>query len=268
VLALKLMLVPTFLLVVSLAGKSWRPAVAGSLAGLPLVTGPIMLFLAMEQGEVFASSAASSSLSGVLAAVAFSAGYANAAQRMSWLPCLAIALLAWGASVALLSVLPASFGMSLAVALVTLIFAPRSFPARVADSGVHAITQVELISRMLAGAVLTVAVTFASSALGAGWSGLLAVFPVLGSVLALFSHRTHGAASTGVLLHAMAMGAYSIAVFCGTLALTLPRLGIAGAFTVAVALTALVQALTRRLLRRGGVARHYDREALVVERPS
>ncbi|PAU51029.1 hypothetical protein [Pseudomonas sp. PICF141] len=50
----------------------------------------------------------------------------------------------------------------------------------------------KLLLRMLAGALLTLAVTLLASTVGERWSGLLAVFPVLGSVMAVFSQHTAG----------------------------------------------------------------------------
>ena len=71
-LALKLLLVPSFLLLVTLAGKRWGPSVAGWLAGLPVVAGPIMFVLAVEHGELFTAHAATAALSAVFASVTFS----------------------------------------------------------------------------------------------------------------------------------------------------------------------------------------------------
>jgi len=99
---------------------------------------------------------------------------------------------------------------------------------------------------MIAGALLTLAVTCAAGRLGQAWSGLLAVFPVLGSVLAVFTHRGQGAAHAARLLRAMATGLYAFATFCFTLSVSLPRLGIAQAFITATLLALLVQAVTRR----------------------
>lgn len=82
-LLLKLLLVPGFLLLLSLAGKRWGPSIAGWLAGLPVVAEPILFFLAVERGSAFASTAAISSLSAVFASVAFNVAYAHAAQRVS-----------------------------------------------------------------------------------------------------------------------------------------------------------------------------------------
>jgi hypothetical protein len=56
---------------------------------------------------------------------------------------------------------------------------------------------------------------------------------VLGSVLAVFSHRNHGATFVNVLLRSMATGMYSFATFFLTLALLLAEYGTATAFSVA-----------------------------------
>lgn len=59
---------------------------------------------------------------------------------------------------------------------------------------------------MLAGAWLTVAVTTLSASMGATWSGLLSVFPLLGIVLAVSAQRAHGADFVALLLRGMVIG--------------------------------------------------------------
>ena len=53
--AFKLTLVPFFILALSLAGRRWGTAVSGWLVALPVVAGPIVFFIVMEQGEAFAA---------------------------------------------------------------------------------------------------------------------------------------------------------------------------------------------------------------------
>lgn len=245
-LALKLLLVPAFLLLVSLAGKRFGPAVAGWLAGLPVVAGPILFFLAVERGVVFASGAAAVSLSAVLASVAFSLAYSHAGQRMAWPLALVVGLGGWGLAAVVLAELPVSVGLALAVSLLTLVIAPRLFPTVKVQPTGRSVTKVELACRMLAGACLTLAVTVAAGRLGPAWSGLLAVFPILGIVLAVFSHRSQGPAFAAALLRAMATGLYSFVAFCFVLSLALPPLGVAVAFTVASLASLAVQAVTLR----------------------
>jgi hypothetical protein len=245
-LALKLLLVPAFLLMVSLAGRRWGPQVAGWLAGLPVVAGPILFFLAIERGVGFAAEAAALSLSAVLASVSFSLAYAHAGLCKPWPLALLAGLLAWSAAAWALACLPVSPGLALAVSLVTLLVAPRLFPVVAVEASGRPTGQGELALRMLAGAVLTVGVTTAAAVLGPAWSGLLAVFPVLGIVLAVFSHRSQGAGFAAALLRAMATGLYAFAAFCFVLALSLPAWGTAWAFLAATLASLATQVATRR----------------------
>ena len=61
-LALKLFLVPACLALLSLAARAWGPRIAGWLAGLPIVAGPILFFLALERGTAFGAQAAGAAL--------------------------------------------------------------------------------------------------------------------------------------------------------------------------------------------------------------
>jgi hypothetical protein len=253
-LALKLLLVPAFLLIVSLAGKRWGASIAGWLAGLPVVAGPILFFIAMEQGVPFAARAAVLSLSAVFASLAFSLAYAHAAQRLAWPVALLAGLCAWGGAALglslLFSLLPASAPISLAIAALSLLVAPRLFPQAPVQAGAHQVGPVEIGCRMAAGAALTVAVTWVAGGVGTAWSGLLAVFPVLGGVLAVFSHRMQGAGFASALLRGMATGMASFVGFCFVLAMALPSLGVAAAFSLAALASLAVQAGTRRWLGR------------------
>ena len=245
---LKLILVPTFLLLLSIAGKRWGASVAGWLAGLPVVAGPILFFFAMEHGANFASDAASSALSAVLASVSFSVAYSQAALRMPWPPALLLGLLAWAIAALSLSALPASVVLSLIISLLTLVVAPLLFPVTGIKVSARSISAPELFCRMLAGAMLTVTVTLMSSTVGYRWSGLLSVFPVLGIVLAVFSHRTEGSAFTAELLRAMVTGLYSFIAFCFILSVALPLAGTPIAFAIAVFASVIVQVATKRYL--------------------
>jgi hypothetical protein len=101
---------------------------------------------------------------------------------------------------------------------------------------------------MCVGAALTVFVTVAAGKVGSQWSGVLAAFPLLASVLAVFSHRSQGTAFACTLLRAMATGLYSFAAFFLALSVALPRIGTLAAFAVATAVSVVVQATTKRHL--------------------
>lgn len=249
-LALKLLLVPVFLLLISLAGRRWGPEVAGWLAGFPAMTGPILFLLALENGPGFAAAAATLSLSAVFGAVAFSLTYARVCARGSPALSLLAGLGSWCCAALLLTRIPATNFVSLGIALLTLAVAPKLFPRVSAPILTATVPKWELPLRMLAGAALTLAVTSIAAAIGPAWSGMFAVFPVFSIVLAVFSHRASGPAFATILLKAMIWGLYALTSFCLALTILLPRQGVTVSFLAATAVAVAVQwGLKSRLQR-------------------
>jgi len=208
-LALKLLLVPALLAAISMAGKRWGPGVAGWLAGFPSLTGPILLFLALERGPEFTTQAA-----------------------------------------VLLARLPLSTAVSLALSLLTLFAAPRLFPRAQAKWGSRPLPASELLLRMAAGAAMVLGVTAAAEALGSVWTGLLAAFPVMSTVLAVFSHRANGPGFVVALLRSMIGGFYAYIAYCLAVAALLETWGVAATFTAAVAAAVIVQGAARAVVMR------------------
>lgn len=249
-LALKLLLVPAFLAIISIAGKRWGPGVAGWLAGFPSLTGPILFFLALERGPEFTAQAAVVATSTVFPAVAFGAAYSWACARLHWAGSLACAMLAWFAAAGLLSLVPLTAPVSLAISLLTLLAAPRVYARSKAQWGGGAMPAHELLLRMAAGAGMVLAVTAAAETLGTAWTGLFAAFPVMSTVLAVFSHRASGPGFTIALLRAMIGGLYSLIAYCLAVSLLLEHSSIAVTYTVAVAAAVLTQGAAKAVMMR------------------
>jgi uncharacterized membrane protein (GlpM family) len=249
-LALKLSLVPLFLLTVSLAARRWGPQVGGALAGFPVITGPILLIIALEQGNAFAAQAAVGSLAAVAALLAFAVCYSWVCRRWPWPLTLTCAVSVWFVTATLLarSGASASMGAALVAALAALLLAPFVLPKRSAQAPLVGLPAAELLARMVAGALLTLLITTVAARLGASWSGLLAVFPVIATVLGVFSQRTYGPAFVARIFRGTAFGLYSFAVFCLLLGRLLPQSTILAAFGVAAGAAVIVQLLVQRLL--------------------
>jgi len=224
--------------------------VAGWLAGFPSLTGPILLFLALERGVEFTVPAAVFALSAVSAALVFGIAYAWACLRLHWLGAWLCALLAWMAADAVLVQIPPTLGGSLAISLGVLLLAPRLFPKPRGKWAASAVPPYELALRMAAGAGMVLAVTAVAATVGPAWTGLLSVFPVFTTVLAVFSHRASGPGFVVAMLRAMTGGFYSFLAFCVAVALLLERTGLAAAFTIAVAAAVAVQGLARVIMMR------------------
>ena len=249
ILILKLILVPALIAGITLAGRRWGPAVAGWLSAFPVVSGPILLFMALEQGPAFTATAATATLSAVLAILAFGIAYAWAATRHTWPISLITGLVAYAIAVAGLSLSTPSLPMFAPLVLAALVMAPRLYPKPPTSSAAqpaHAKPVNDIALRMLAGALLVLLVTHFAPLMGPGLSGVLAMFPVMASVLVVFSHRHVGASFAIQMLRGMVLGYYAFAAFCIVLALTLPTAGIASAFVLALAAAVSVQVMSRR----------------------
>lgn len=268
-LALKLFLVPSLILAVTLAGRRWGPAVAGWLSAFPIVSGPILLAISLEQGAGFGATAAQATLLAVLAILVFSLAYAWAATRCAVAGSMAWAMAAYALSVLALQWVQPGPGVAFPLVVLSLLAAPRLFPSpapvgqrhRAAwASGAPAQADAapapsparasDLPWRMLAAAALVLAVTFSAAAIGARMSGFMAMFPVMSSVLVGFSHARSGAAFAIALLRGMVFGYFAFATFCLVLSLLLATRGITSAFLAALACALAVQLVARQLMLR------------------
>ena len=83
-LLLKIGLTPLLIGAASLAGRRWGAAIGGWLIALPLTSGPVAFFVALDQGPAFAARETAGSLLGVLAIAAFAVAYAGVARRAGW----------------------------------------------------------------------------------------------------------------------------------------------------------------------------------------
>jgi hypothetical protein len=253
-LLLKLLLVPALIAGITLAGRRWGPAVAGWLSAFPVVSAPVLFFIALEQGAGFAAMAAGATLSAVLAILVFGIVYCRAALRLGWIGCLACSLPAYAATVLLLDRWAPPLLLSAVVVPTALLLAPRLYPLPPVMVAPLRKARGDLAWRMLAGAVLVLTVTGFAAPLGARLSGLLAMFPVMATVLAVFSQRQAGAGFAIRLLRGMVYGYWAFAGFCLVLSLALPAFGIGTAFALALAVAVGLQALAR-LLQARAVAR-------------
>src|SRR5215470_12301900 len=116
---LKLIVTPLLIAIATFVTRRWGPGVGGWLAGFPLTSAPVSVFLAFEQGPAFAAGAAVGTLLG-LAAMGFSClVYGRAARLTGWIGSTAATLVAFVAGLAIVS----RISFSLAGAFV-LVWAP------------------------------------------------------------------------------------------------------------------------------------------------
>lgn len=253
VLLLKLVVTPLLLAAATLVGRRWGPNVGGVLAALPIVTGSVSFFVAMEQGPAFASRTAEAALVGLSGVAWFGLAYAGTCRRWGW----PVSLVAGYAAflVASLAVVPISgFPGSAVFAYValTLLIVLRLLPAaQVVER--PSPPRWDMPARMISAAVLIVAITGVAEQLGPQISGLLAALPVLFAVLIAFTHRHEGPEHALGILRGFTAGLVSTALFLAIVVDVIGPAGLGPTFALATVACLALQATAMRAMHRQNV---------------
>jgi hypothetical protein len=241
VLLLKIILVPALVASVSLAARRWGPRVAGLLTALPIVTGPALLFFAIEQGAAFAGEAARGALAALVAVAAAGVAYAWTSLRAPWWLSL---LASWSAFTALTLVIHAwrpGATAALAASFASFAAVPWLLPVAAGSAAMRARWAWDLPFRMLTAMAMVLAVTELADRLGPSLSGAFTPFPVALTVLLAFTHAREGAATAIRFLRGFFTGMWSFGAFCFVAALTMAPLGRWTALLLACAVVLPVQ---------------------------
>ncbi len=252
VLVLKLVFTPFIVGGATLAARRWGPAIGGLLIALPLTSGPVAFFLALDQGPAFAAAAIEGSLGGLTAIAGFTLAYAALARRG---PAMAIVVASAAYVAAAVAVQPLvggpailPFGLALVAVTVVLRLLPPPAPRRARSRP----PAWDLPARMIVGTVLIVGLTSVASTLGASVSGVVATFPVYVSIIATFSHATEGSTAATGVLRGLLIGLYGTAAFMLVVNLAIVPAGIGPAFAGATALALVIAAGALRVVRGAG----------------
>jgi len=243
-LTLKLVVTPALIGAATLAGRRWGQSIGGWLVGLPLTTGPVAFFIALDHGEVFAAAAVVGSLAGAVAEVAFSLAYGWSALRHSWAPALLAGTVAYAAVAALVQSLDLGAVPLFLLVIAALALSLRLMPRGAPGAGPVPAPRWDLPARMVLATTVVLVLTALAPRLGARWSGLLATYPLFAAILTAFGHRLQGAGAAIGVLRGLLFGLFSFAGFCLVLALGLVPLGIAGAFAASIAVAVLAQGIS------------------------
>jgi len=249
-LILKLVLTPLLIAAATLAARRWGPAVGGWLAGLPLTSGPVSVFLALEQGQAFAAQAARGTLLGLIAVAAFCVAYTRSAKDSAWLRSSAIGFSLYLLATLGLSLVSLNLTVStlLVFALLWVVLVAVGFPA--SRSSRISAPWWDLPLRMTTATMMVLFITGGAEYLGPDWSGLLSPFPVFAFVMAAFSHRQDGAAAAHRLLRGVVIGSFAFASFFVVIALFVQRADLVFVYLLATSVACAVNGISLAALVR------------------
>jgi hypothetical protein len=232
------------------AARRWGAAVGGWIVGLPLTSGPISLFLAIERGTVFAAEAAVATILGINGVTTTVVTYALLARRWHWQATTAASVVAFLVVAASLRDVQVSAPVAFAATVLMLLAALALLPRAEATDRVTKPARWDLPLRIAVALTMVLAVTGVAERLGPQLSGLISPFPVFTIVMAVFSHRESGGGVAVPYSRGLLSSLVGFAMFFVVVALLLANRGIAVTFVSATVASLVASALFGSLVQR------------------
>ncbi|MGE5333347.1 MAG: hypothetical protein ACM3N4_01480 [Nitrososphaerota archaeon] len=250
-LLLKALITPSLIALVSVAGRRWGPAASGLLVGLPLTSGPVLLILALQSGTAFAADTARGIIFGTISVAFFCLAYSWAALRWRWPVALLVSWLVFLVVTALLQMLVLPLILAFALCVTVMALALAVFPrVPTSDAEPPPAPSWDIPARMVVATTFVLLLTGAAPQLGPHLTGLLAPFPIFGTVLSVFTHAQAGTAAALRLLRGLLVGLLSFASFFLVAGSVIVPAGILPAFVAAAAATIVIQGASQWLFAR------------------
>ncbi|MCG8708202.1 hypothetical protein JHU04_001406 [Brenneria sp. 4F2] len=243
------MVTPVLMLAVSLAVRRWGGFVGGLLSGMPLTSGPVALFLAIEQGPQFATQAASGALSG-LSAVLLTYLFYLIITRWLVVSAACISAVIFFVVISLLLLVSGS-----PVGAIFISLAAIATIVRITGRLERKVTKAsapfwDIPMRMLTSTAMLFAITGSAHILGPHVSGILSPVPVIAWPLTVFAHAQGGRSDMAAVVRGNAVSALGVIVFYVTIRELLLKIGLVATFSLAFAASVVVTMLLAEVMRR------------------
>ena len=246
---LRLALVPAAVWLASLAARRWGHAVSGYLGGMPMIGGPITLFLAIDLGPAFAARSALFTLAAVAAQSAHLMALAHTGQRRGWLAALAGGWTAFAVMALVVTQLPMSLLVAGVFAATGLAIAWRWLPRVHGEAPPPAIPPMELRLRLVAAVALAGLILWSAPIFGPTVSGVLLSLPITGSIMPPFTLALYGPGALTRLIRGFVVGLTGFSSFFLVVAATVVPWGIAPSFVAALGAALAALYVANRAIR-------------------
>ncbi|MDR3575494.1 MAG: hypothetical protein P4L50_16665 [Anaerolineaceae bacterium] len=249
-LTLKLVLSPLFIASVTLVGRRWGPGVGGWLMAFPLISGPISILLALQNGPIFAVQAAVGTMQGQTSVCLFCLSYSLVSRKARWPLSLSAAISSFLVATFLWDKFHPALLPTIALDLVILALVLWIMPGRTETAAASIPPKWDLPTRMLLAALFVLVLTTAANGLGPQLSGLISPFPVFSSIIAPFTHIRQGSLGVGQLLRGVVLGTFGLLAFYLVIYAMLPGLPVGWCYLMASAVAIVVNIIALRFVRQ------------------
>jgi len=189
--------------------------------GWPLVTGPIIFIIFLQEGSAFAAKTAHGALLGQISLIAFAWSYALVALRAPWYLSIATATVTFIGSVYLVSLIHIPLWLTFILLVVALFLVNKFWPTYQPITTPLSSPRWELYLRIGLVIALVFALSEFSQTLGPSLTGGFSTYPVIATIMGTFNHKRFGANAAISLHHGLMQRLYITSIILGAIALFL-----------------------------------------------
>lgn len=237
--AYKTMLTALAVATVLMTTRIFGRRAAGVLAGLPTISGPAYVWVALDQGSEFASRAAVGGIAACGLFALFSVAYERLGRRYGPIGTLLTSLSMVGALASLISASNLAVWFVLGYAVAMCVLALYVLPNPPATSNAPKPHRVDLVLTAFVAGITSAFVNAYADSLGEFWCGVVASLPIISASVAVHQHTTATQHDVQRFLRGYVLGLVSKAFF-------------AAAFSVAILYNAIGAATVVALLACAG----------------
>ena len=250
---MKISVPPVLVALMSLAARRWGPTVGGLIMGLPWMTGPVLYFLGYDKGIDFLVVAARGTELAVWGMGAYILGFGLASGFVGWALSLAVAISGYVAIGLLTQSLIIPLWQATAIAAAVLLSVNLLLPRPVGAAVPGRLPAWDIPARMAATFALVSIIMVATDLLGPQRSGLIASYPVILTVIGVFTLRQWGRDALLRVLHGISLSLLTFVGFFAVVGFSAPLIGLSGSYLAAtlaaVSISSLLLAVNHRSRR-------------------
>ena len=208
------------LIVTRLQARSSAGA-GGRFMGWPLVTGPIIFIIFLQEGGAFAAKTAHGALLGQISLIAFAWSYALVALSAPWYISISCATVTFIGSVYLVSLIHVPLWLTFLFLIVALYLVNKFWPKYEPITTPLSSPRWELYLRIGLVIALVFVLSEFSQTLGPSLTGGFSTYPVIATIMGTFNHKRFGANAAISLHHGLMQRLYITSIILGAIALFL-----------------------------------------------
>jgi hypothetical protein len=238
---------PLVIGLITVVSRKWGHKIGGLIASMPWIAGPILLFFILEQGKAFGIRSVPGILTGIISLISFCYCYARLSKRFNWLVTILTSYLVYALAALLFDLFKFNlfviYGITLACVFIALYF----FPVPDAHQPPAKRLPFDMLIRMVVATLFVILITGLASVLGPTWSGILTPFPIITSILAIFTHYLQGNNATITVLRGLVSGLFGFTTFLFLQAFLLQEFSVGVSFFLALIVNLVINYIVSRL---------------------